>query len=89
MNEPEAEFFQIYLEETDEQIDALCEVLESWRRDPSSGTCLSESLRLLSSPEDIQSASCMPRIDTSSFGPFLTHHCSTACSSDATPWSTG
>jgi chemotaxis protein histidine kinase CheA len=51
MNEPEADFFQIYLEETDEQIDALSEVLASWRRDPSSGICLRESLRLLSAME--------------------------------------
>jgi chemotaxis protein histidine kinase CheA len=51
MIEPEAEFSQNYLQETDEQIDALYKVLVSWQRDRSSEACLKESRRLLSAME--------------------------------------
>jgi chemotaxis protein histidine kinase CheA len=51
MNEPEEDYFQLYLEDTAEQIDALIRVLASWQQDPSSETCPKESLRLLHAME--------------------------------------
>ncbi len=51
MNEFDAEHFEIYLEDTDEQIDALCAALTSWQQDPSGEAWRKESLRLLHAME--------------------------------------
>jgi chemotaxis protein histidine kinase CheA len=51
MSDSEAEYFELYLEDTDEQIDALAAALRSWQQDPSNESHRTESLRLLSAME--------------------------------------
>jgi chemotaxis protein histidine kinase CheA len=51
MSEHEAEYFEIYLEDTDEQLDALYQALTSWQQAPSGEPYRKESLRLLHAME--------------------------------------
>ena len=51
MNDDDAEHFEMYLEDTDQQIDALCERLKFWQQDPAGEAWRRESLRLLHAME--------------------------------------
>ncbi len=51
MNESDDEHFKIYLEDTDQQVHALCAALASWQQDPSGEAWRRESLRLLHAME--------------------------------------
>ena len=51
MNDDEAEHFEMYLEDTEQQIDALCEALKFWQQDPAGEAWRRESLRLLHAME--------------------------------------
>jgi chemotaxis protein histidine kinase CheA len=51
MNDDDAEHFEMYLEDTNQQIDAFYETLTSWEQDPAGEAWRRESLRLLHAME--------------------------------------
>lgn len=51
MNDDDAEHFEMYLEDTEQQIEALCEALKCWQQDPAGDIWRRESLRLLHAME--------------------------------------